>query len=309
MFPVETEANRRFLILLLAAHQQHDCPRGPSVESTMGILIQFPQPGTRTLPGKPTSGRSESQDARLATAYRRDLDRAVALLLEHVKSDAYDGVALILRPKSRSHNPALVVGGFYRHRLTEAVHATMQLHLAVKLRAREQASAVPAAGAHILADYMRNVEAITTNTKTNMQATLEQQWNDATARYHRCEQMLRVAFSKQLRASPETTAILLSITQLHIETVANCLWELVRQPDRATPQVKLETLNAIQLFRSARAQVSAWMPPAGQESAYFAANATALSREMLSEGGALLATVEEALDRVICAFSVEAVGT
>lgn len=141
------------------------------------------------------------------------------------------------------------------------------------------------------------------------QATLQEKWNDATARYHHCEQMLRLAFSKQLRASPETTAILLSITQLHIETVANCLWELVRQPGRATPLAKLETLNAIQLFRNARAQVSAWMPPAGQEAAYFAANASALSGEMLRDGDALLMEVETSLKRIMGDLPIESVGT
>lgn len=138
MFPVEQETNRRILILLLAAHQQHDCPRGPSVESTMGILIPFPQPGTRTRPGSPNAAECEVQEARLAAAYRRDLDRTVALLIEHVQSDGYDGVALILKPTSSTLTPAFVVGGFYRHRLTEASDATMQLHLAIKLRAREQ---------------------------------------------------------------------------------------------------------------------------------------------------------------------------
>lgn len=73
----------------------------------------------------------------LIAAYRRDLDRAVALLLEHVQSDAYDGVALILKPKSPAHKPALVVGGFYRHRLNDAADAAMQLRLAIKLRAKE----------------------------------------------------------------------------------------------------------------------------------------------------------------------------
>lgn len=291
---------------MLAAHQQHDCPRGPSVESTMGILIQFPQPSTRTAPGKPPSRPNGRHEVQLASAYRRDLDRAIALLLEHVQSGAYDGVALILRPKSGAHKPAFVVGGLYRHRLTEAVDATMQLHLAVKLRAREQASAL-ATDTRIPPSRKPAGETVTT--KTNMKATLEEQWNDATARYRHCEQMLRVVFSNRIRASPETAAILLSITQLQIETVADCLWELVRQPDRATPQVQLETLNAIQLFRTARAQVSAWMPPAGQESAYFAANATALSLEMLREGVALLADVEQALDRVLYASSNEAVGT
>lgn len=138
MFPVEQEANRRILILLLAAHQQHDCPRGPSVESTMGILIQFPKPSTRTPPERPPSTQSESQDVRLAAAYRRDIDRAVSLLLDYVKSGAYDGVALALKPTSPAHKPAFVVGGFYRHKLTEAADAAMQLRLAIKLRAKEQ---------------------------------------------------------------------------------------------------------------------------------------------------------------------------
>lgn len=114
----------------------------------MGILIQFPQPGTRSPPGKPPSDQSELQDLR-ATAYRRDLDRAVALLFEHIDTDGYDGIALVLKPTSSAHKPALVVGGFYRHRLTEAANATMQLYLALKLRAREQHSETPTHDAHI----------------------------------------------------------------------------------------------------------------------------------------------------------------
>ncbi|TXD63491.1 hypothetical protein FUT88_02265 [Ralstonia sp. TCR112] len=131
-----------------------------------------------------------------------------------------------------------------------------------------------------------------------MQVTLQEKWNHATTRYQRCEQLLRLAFSKQLRASPETTALLLTITQLHIETVANCLWELVHQPSQLAPQAKLDTVNAIQLFRTARAQVSAWMPPAGQEAAYFSANAAALTEDMLHEGDKLLADAERALVRI-----------
>ncbi|UGS92137.1 hypothetical protein KOL96_13765 [Ralstonia wenshanensis] len=273
----------------------------------MGILIQFPQPGTRTPPVEPSSSHCEPQDARLTAAYRRDLDRALSLLLEHVETDAYDGVALILKPKSLGDKPAFVVGGFYRHRLTEAADAAMQLRLAIKLRAREQSSEPetrlrrnsppsPSAQPERAIDQ-------------SMQTSLHEKWNNATARYHRCEQMLRLAFSKQLRASPETTAILLSITQLHIETVANCLWELVRQPGRATPQGKLETLNAIQLFRNVRAQVSAWMPPAGQEAAYFAANACALSEEMIGEGDSQLCEVENALKRIVGNTSTASVGT
>ena len=273
----------------------------------MGILIQFPQPGTRTPPGRPPSSQSNTQDAPLAVAYRRDLDRAVALLLEHIQSDAYDGVALILKPTSPVHKPAFVVGGFYRHKLTEAADAAMQLRLAIKLRAKEQGSEPQPLDTRMRPHHPPHHQPGALDEA--MQATLQEKWNDATARYHRCERMLRLAFSKQLRASPETTAILLSITQLHIETVANCLWELVRQPGRATPQTKLDTLNAIQLFRNARAQVSAWMPPAGQEAAYFAANVSALSEEMLLEGNELLVAVEVSLERIMADPTIESVGT
>lgn len=271
----------------------------------MGILIQFPQPGARIPPG--ITSHSESQGVHLAAAYRRDLDRAVALLLEHVQSDAYDGVALVLKPTSPTHKPAFVVGGFYRHRLNDAADAAMQLRLAIKLRAKEQGSEPQPRDSRNRPQHAPHPQSGALDQA--MQAALQEKWNDATARYHRCEQMLRIAFSQQLRASPETTAILLSITQLHIETVANCLWELVRQPGRTTPQSKLETLNAIQLFRNVRAQVAAWMPPAGQEAEYFAANASALSEEMLREGNALLAEVERALNGIVRSFAIGLVGT
>ncbi len=273
----------------------------------MGTLIQFPQPGTRTPPGRPPCSESGPQDTHLASAYRRDLDRAVSLLLEHIQSDAYDGIALILKPTSPAHKPAFVVGGAYRHKLTEAADAAMQLRLVIKLRAKEQGPDAQCGDTRNRPQHPHHQQHGALDHA--MQATLQEKWNDATARYHRCEQMLRLAFSKQLRASPETTAILLSITQLHIETVANCLWELVRQPGRATPQGKLDTLNAIQLFRNVRAQVSAWMPPAGQEAAYFSANASALSKEMVTEGDVLLKEVESALARIASGVPSECVGT
>lgn len=273
----------------------------------MGILIQFPQPGTRTQPGTAPTSQRGPHDLRLAVAYRRDLDRAVALLLEHVRSDAYDGVALILKPASRLHKPALVVGGLYRHRLEEAADATMQLHLALKLRAREQTSGSRSMHMRDSAPPAATNEQEVKN--QDMHATLQERWNEVTSRYRRCEQMVRIAFSKQLRASPETTAILLSITQLHTEIVANCLVELARQPGRETPQTKLETLNAIQLFRNASAQVSAWMPPPGQEEAYFAANANTLSEEMLCDGDLLLAAAETALSQIAIGRRAESVGT
>ncbi len=262
----------------------------------MGILIQFPQPGTRKQSETPPATKSEAHAVRLADAYQRDLDRAVGLLLEHIDSGAYDGVALILKPATVASKPAFVVGGFYRHRLAEAADAAMQLHLAIRLRAREQA--LERQVCETRTAPLHPPETALGSLDKEMQATLQEKWNDATARYHRCEKMLRIAFSRQLQASPETTAILLSITQLHIETVANCLWELIRQPRRASPQTKLETLNAIQLFRTARAQVSAWMPPPGQEAAYFAANAIALTEDMLHEGDVLLSHAEGALIKI-----------
>ncbi|WP_092970000.1 hypothetical protein [Ralstonia sp. NFACC01] len=273
----------------------------------MGILIQFPQPGTRAPPEIPPFTHEEELEARRSATYRRDLDRAVALLLEHVESGAYDGVALILKPTSLAQRPAFVVGGFYRHKLAEATNAAMQLHLAIKLRAREQRPEPRAHAAHN--DTRRARSCKPSKRGENMQATMPKKWSDVTARYHRCEHMVRIAFSQQLRASPETTAILLSITQLHIETVANCLWELVRQPGRTASQTKLETLNAIQLFRSARAHVSAWMPPVGQEAAYFKTNISALSEDMLDEGNMLLEHAERAFQRIVGDIPMESVGT
>ncbi|MGN6259119.1 MAG: hypothetical protein ACTHNO_00160 [Ralstonia sp.] len=272
----------------------------------MGILIPFPQPRTRVQPGRPPSGKSAPKDACLAATYRRDLDRAVSLLLEHVQSDAYDGVALILKPKSPAHKPALVVGGLYRHRLNDAVAAAMQLHLAIKLRAREQASQSHPSDAKALPQPATGSSDAALETK--MQYTVEDQWNEAKERYHRCEHMLRIAFSKQLRASPETTAILLGITQLHIETVASCLAELVVQNGQATPQERRETQNAIQLFRRLRSQVSAWMPPPGQETAYLIANESALSEEMLKEANTLLEEVLLALTTIAGNSSAEPTG-
>ncbi|MCT7319328.1 hypothetical protein N5I87_25190 [Ralstonia sp. CHL-2022] len=273
----------------------------------MGILIQFPQLGTRKQSGTPPATESEAHEMRLAAAYQRDLDRAVGLLLEHVDSGAYDGVALILKPATLTSKPAFVVGGFYRHRLAEAADAAMQLRLAISLRAREQA--LERQVCETRTATLHTHQTASGSLDNRMQATLQEKWNDATARYHRCEQMLRIAFTRHLQASPETTAILLSITQLHIETVANCLWELIRQPGRGSPQTKLETLNAIQLFRTARAQVSAWMPPSGQEGAYFTANVDALSSDMLDEGSALIANAERALAKICDECESASVGT
>ena len=60
--------------------------------------------------------------------------------MEHVESSEYDGIALILKPTSPDQKLTFVVGGFYRHRLSEAADAATHLHLVIKQRAREQAS-------------------------------------------------------------------------------------------------------------------------------------------------------------------------
>lgn len=52
-------------------------------------------------------------------------------------------------------------------------------------------------------------------------------------------------------------------------------------------------------YSGTRAQVSARMPPAGQEAAYFSANVSALSEEMLLEGDELLVAVEASLKRIM----------
>lgn len=75
--------------------------------------------------------------------YRQDLNRAAALLLEHVQSDEYDGIALVLKPICPNLEPAFVVAGIYRHKLAEAADATIQLHLQIKIRALQQAGATP----------------------------------------------------------------------------------------------------------------------------------------------------------------------
>ena len=131
-------------------------------------------------------------------------------------------------------------------------------------------------------------------------------WREATARYHQCERLLRVAFSQQLRATQETTALLMRVTQLSIETVSDVLWELVRLPGHASAQARMEVLNAIQDFRAARRQVAAWMPPIGEEDAYFERHAPYLSAEMIAggleelerAGATLRALVGEAGERI-----------
>ncbi|WP_433866914.1 hypothetical protein [Ralstonia wenshanensis] len=248
-----------------------------------------------------------ANDLPLEATYRRDLDIATDLLVQHVESGLYDGIALALRPISPEQELVSVVAGAFRHRLHEASDAALQLHADIQLRASEQSTC---ASSEAVPSRFKDLRTSTFPSARNMQtASLYTKWNEATALYQRCEQMVRLAFCAQLRATPETTAILLTITQLHIETVANCLWELARQPGRISSQTKLDVLNAIQHFRTARLHVSAWMPPTGQEDAYFASNAEVLTDEMIDEGVAFLANAQNALEKVAGDLLVRSVGT
>lgn len=114
--------------------------------TTMGNLIQFPKHKTRNSVGNDFPDYGEAQGTNIAASYQRDLDRAVALLLEHVQSGAYDGIALVLKSASPTQESAFVVGGSFRHRLTDAAAATLQLHLAISLRANRQSSEARAGG-------------------------------------------------------------------------------------------------------------------------------------------------------------------
>ena len=247
-------------------------------------------------------------DLPLSASYQRDLTIATELLVKHVESGLYEGMALALKPIEPNRELVSVVAGVFRDRLHEAADAALQLHSNIELRAREQNTRTQT---DAIAHRPKNAK-LTPNfpAPRNMQNTLlYTKWNDATALYQRCEQMVRLAFCAQLRATPETTAILLTITQLHIETVANCVWELARQPGRISSQTKLDLLNAIQHFRTARLHVAAWMPPSGQEDAYFASNADVLTDAMIDEGIVVLSHARNSLEKVTSDLAVRSVGT
>ena len=248
------------------------------------------------------------ETAPVETTYRHDVERATDLLAQHVESGQYDGIAIALKPSTPGQKLVTVVGGAFRHKLHEAADATLQLHLDIQARASEETGLphVPAARSQDKRIMLTTIDPRQANPQNT---SLHAKWNEAAAIYQQCEKMVRLAFCTQLRATPETTAILLSISQLHIETIANCVWELARQPGRTSSQTKLDLLNAIQHFRTARLHVAAWMPPAGQEEAYFVSNADVLTGAMIDEGIAALSLAQNALEEVAGDLSVQSVGT
>lgn len=271
----------------------------------MGTILPFQRHRSREELSR--CATTPANDLLLDATYRSDLVIATELLVEHVESGLYDGIALALRPVTPEQQLVSVVAGAFRDRLHEAADAALQLHADIQLRASEQPTCP--SGDAVPSRFMNLFTSTFPSSKHMQYASLHNKWNQAAALYQRCEQMVRLAFCAQLRATPETTAILLTITQLHIETVANCLWELARQPGRLSSQTKLDVLNAIQHFRTARLHVAAWMPPVGQEDAYFASNADVLTDEMIDEGISVLSHAESALAKIDGELAALSVGT
>ncbi|BCL86681.1 hypothetical protein [Ralstonia pseudosolanacearum] len=239
----------------------------------MGIVLEFSP--------RPPEGhdiQSAVADKRLRDAYRHDMERALQLISDYAASDEYDGLVAILRPRAGSAAPIVAVAGLYRHQLSEAANASIFLHQTIK---RHMHAAELAVG-----EEAQSTDEVSTDAGSrNMQDTDKiDLWKEATQRYYRCERLLRVAFSQQLRASQETTELLMRVTQLPIETVSDVLWELVRVRGDASARTRMEVLKAIKDFAAARRQVAAWMPPAGEEEAYFAQHADYLCADILASG-------------------------
>ncbi|WP_231408983.1 hypothetical protein [Ralstonia solanacearum] len=265
----------------------------------MGIILEF-KPRSRS--GGDTQAIPPCEPS-LSDSYRRDLRRALQLISEAVLSDQYDGLIAMLRPRASGAVPLVVVGGLYRHQLQEAANASIFLHRTMSRHAREAQC-----------DSGDSQQSTQGDTSTSQRGVMQDEsdkvalWQEATNRYHQCERLLRVAFSQQLRASPETTALLMQVTQLSIETISDVLWELVRLPGHASAHTRMEVLTAIQDFRAARRQVAAWMPPAGQEEAYFEQHAPFLSTDIIASGleelesacGTLRRLVGEAGEQIAC---------
>ncbi len=239
----------------------------------MGIVLEFKSP-----PFSAAGAQSAPvPENRLRDAYRRDLQRALGLITDAVLTDEYDGLIAMLRPRASSTAPVIAVAGLYRHQIQEAANASIFLHQTIKKHARARGDRE--------GQHAHSADSSTEREGSAMQDEIKiALWREATARYHQCERLLRVAFTQQLRASPETTQLLMRVTQLSIETVADVLWELVRLPGHATAHARMEVLNAIQDFRAARRQVAAWMPPLGQEDAYFEQHAPFLTEGMIAGG-------------------------
>lgn len=72
----------------------------------------------------------------IESTYRHDVERATELLVKHVGSGLYDGIALALKPVRHEQKLVTVLGGAFRHQLHAAAEAALQLHLAIQIRAR-----------------------------------------------------------------------------------------------------------------------------------------------------------------------------
>ncbi|MGD7196531.1 hypothetical protein ACQCQP_01555 [Ralstonia pseudosolanacearum] len=212
------------------------------------------------------------------------------MLAEQALLGEFDGVIAMLRPRDPGASPVIAVGGIYRYRRDEALSASALLHMTVEEHGR--AAAKHARSSHVASAEPRS-------TAATEDAAKRQLWDEATARYRACESLLRLAFSQQLRATPETTEIVMGITQLTIETICDCLWELLRRPGHAAPRTKLEVLNGIQDFRAARRQVAAWMPAEGDEEEHYARSADFLDADILVAGLAELRRAEDALRQLV----------
>ncbi|MCQ4680967.1 hypothetical protein [Ralstonia pseudosolanacearum] len=101
----------------------------------------------------------------------------------------------------------------------------------------------------------------------------------------------------------------MGITQLTIETICDCLWELLRRPGQAEPRTRLDVLNGIQDFRAARRQVAAWMPTAGDEEEHYTRSVDFLDADILAAGLAELQRAEDALRQLVADTHTDSVAS
>ncbi|AKZ26313.1 hypothetical protein [Ralstonia pseudosolanacearum] len=254
----------------------------------MGIVIPFPLCPASTA-------KLDTDDI-----YRQDTRHVIGLLAEHALSDEFDGVIAMLRPTDPAAAPVIAVGGAYRYRRDKALKASAFLHMTVAEQGRAAAK--------------RTQSNSTANAEPHSPAVTNagvkrQLWNEATTRYRTCENLLRLAFSQQLRATPETTEIVMGITQLTIETICDCLWELLRRPGQTAPRTRLDVLNGIQDFRAARRQVAAWMPTAGDEEEHYARSVDFLDADILAAGLAELQRAEDVLRQLVADTRTDSVAS
>lgn len=100
----------------------------------MGIILPF----ERHCAHKDRRGTTADtlHTLHIESTYRHDVERATELLVKHVESGMYDGIALALKPVRPGQDLVTVVGGAFRHRLHEGAKAALELHLAIQMRAR-----------------------------------------------------------------------------------------------------------------------------------------------------------------------------